>query len=165
MFKCLYIHVILQWFSGEWHNKNDQYTRATLNAVKSKWWPNYFEGPSQWPPFQSIPAKDIQGCMFGANLVIVAQICDHLWCGQCIWSQNGLNDLEGQGHWPRFFNTIHGLFMRCSAKDFQSNWVHRANHWWTTTLATENSFYRSRVYICQIASTIHSHHTCTFRLW
>ena len=36
---------------------------------------NDIEGQDQWPPF-SIPAESIPGCMFGANLVIVAQICD-----------------------------------------------------------------------------------------
>ena len=38
--------------------------------------------------------------MFGANLVILAQICDELSCGQAkfptILSQNGQNDLEDQ---------------------------------------------------------------------
>ena len=44
--------------------------------------------------------------MLGANLVILAQIYDELWCGQAefrrILSQNGQNDLEGQGQWPSF---------------------------------------------------------------
>ena len=44
--------------------------------------------------------------MFVANLVILAQICDELWRGQSefpgILSQNGKNDLEGQGQWPLF---------------------------------------------------------------
>ena len=42
--------------------------------------------------------------MFGANLVILAQICDKLSYGQAnfprILSQNSQNDLEGQGQWP-----------------------------------------------------------------
>ena len=42
---------------------------------------NDLEGQCQWPPF-SIPAEAITGCMFGANLVIPAQICDELSCGQ-----------------------------------------------------------------------------------
>ena len=42
---------------------------------------NDLEGQGQWPPF-SIPAKSIPWCMFGANLVIPAQICDELSCGQ-----------------------------------------------------------------------------------
>ena len=44
--------------------------------------------------------------MFGANFVILAQICGELSCGQAefprILSQNGQNDLEGQGQWPSF---------------------------------------------------------------
>ena len=44
--------------------------------------------------------------MFGAYLVILAQICGELSCGQAefpkILSQNGQNDLEGQGQWPLF---------------------------------------------------------------
>ena len=39
------------------------------------------EGQGQWFQF-SIPAKSIPWCMFGANLVIPAQICDELLCGQ-----------------------------------------------------------------------------------
>ena len=52
------------------------------------------------------PAKSIPGCMFGTNLVILAQIRDDLSCGQAkftrILSQNGQNDLEGHGQWPSF---------------------------------------------------------------
>ena len=66
---------------------------------------NDLEGQGQWPIF-SIPAESIPGCMFGANLVIVAQIYDELSHGHIefpnILSQNGQNDLEGQGHWPPF---------------------------------------------------------------
>ena len=66
---------------------------------------NDLEEQGQWPPF-SIPAESIPGCMIGANLVILAQICDELWRGQAkfpsILSQNGQNDLEGQGQWPPF---------------------------------------------------------------
>ena len=39
------------------------------------------EGQGQWPLF-SIPTETIPWCMFGANLVIPAQICDELSCGQ-----------------------------------------------------------------------------------
>ena len=42
---------------------------------------NDLEGQSQWPLF-SIPTESIPWCMFGANLVIPAQICDELSCGQ-----------------------------------------------------------------------------------
>ena len=44
--------------------------------------------------------------MFGANLVILAQIYDGLSRAQAkfpiILSQNGQNDLEVQGQWPLF---------------------------------------------------------------
>ena len=44
--------------------------------------------------------------MFGANLVIVAEIYDELSRGQTkfprILNQNGRNGLEGQGQWPSF---------------------------------------------------------------
>ena len=63
------------------------------------------EGQGQWPPF-SIPAETIPGCMFGANLVILAHIYDELSRGQAkfprILSQNGQTDLEGQGQWPQY---------------------------------------------------------------
>ena len=63
------------------------------------------EGQSQWPPF-SIPAESIPGCIFDANLVILAQICDELPHGRAkfrrILSQNDQNDIEGQGQWPSF---------------------------------------------------------------
>ena len=38
-------------------------------------------GQGQWPPF-SMPGENIPECMFGANLVIPAQICDELSCEQ-----------------------------------------------------------------------------------
>ena len=63
------------------------------------------ENQGQWPLF-SIPAKIIPGSMFGANLVILAQICEDLLSGQIkfpkILCQNSQNDLEGQGQWPSF---------------------------------------------------------------
>ena len=66
---------------------------------------NELEGQGQWPQF-SIPAESIPGCMFGANLVTVAQIYDESSCGQTkfprILKQNSQNDLEGQGQWPLF---------------------------------------------------------------
>ena len=66
---------------------------------------NDLEGQGQWSPF-AITAKSIPGCMFGANLVISAQICDELSCGQAefprILSRNGWNDLEVWGQWPPF---------------------------------------------------------------
>ena len=66
---------------------------------------NDLEGQCQWPPF-SIPAKSIPGYMFGANLVVLAQIYEELSHGRAtiprILSQNGQNDLEGQCQWPPF---------------------------------------------------------------
>ena len=66
---------------------------------------NDLEGPGQWPPF-SIPAASIPSCMFSANLMIVSQIYFKSLCGQVDFprglSQNGHNDLEGQGQWPPF---------------------------------------------------------------
>ena len=38
---------------------------------------NDLESQGQWPPF-SLPAESISECMFGANLVIVAQIYNEL---------------------------------------------------------------------------------------
>ena len=77
---------------------------------------------SSWNPLKVIMAKmtltikvndlhfqyqlSIPECMFGANLVILAQLYDELLCGQAEFprtlSQNGQNDLEGQGQWPLF---------------------------------------------------------------
>ena len=56
--------------------------------------------------FQYQPRVSQNTYMFGANLVILAQICDELLHRQAkfprILSQNGQNDLEGQGQWPPF---------------------------------------------------------------
>ena len=35
---------------------------------------NDLEGQGQWPPFP-IPAKSISGCMFGADLVTLGEVC------------------------------------------------------------------------------------------
>ena len=76
-----------------------------MQFLESEWWPNDHEGHSQWPPF-SIRAERIPRCIFGANLVILAQIHYKLSCRQAkfprIPSQNGQNVLEGQGQWPPF---------------------------------------------------------------
>ena len=54
----------------------------------------------------SISTARILRCIFGANLVILTQIHQKLLSGQPkiprILSQNGQNDLEGQGQWPPF---------------------------------------------------------------
>ena len=62
-------------------------------------WPNDLEGQGQF----SISAAIIPRCIFGVNLVILAQIHQKLICVQAeiprIMSQNGL---DGQGQWPPF---------------------------------------------------------------
>ena len=55
--------------------------QAEFPRILSKNGQNDLEGHGQWPPF-SIPAESIPGCMFGANLVILAQIYDKLSCVQ-----------------------------------------------------------------------------------
>ena len=66
---------------------------------------NYLIGQGRWLLF-SIPDKTIPWCMFGANLVIPAQIWDELLRGQAefprILCQTGQNDFEGQYQWPLF---------------------------------------------------------------
>ena len=79
--------------------------QAKFPGVLSQNGKNDLEGQGQWPPF-SIPVQSIPECMFGANLVIVAQIYNELSHGQAkfprILCQNGQNDLEGQGQSPPF---------------------------------------------------------------
>ena len=79
--------------------------QAEILRILSQNGQNDLEGQGQWPPL-SIPAESITECMFGANLVILAQIHDELSHRQAkfprILSQNGQNDLEGQGQWPPF---------------------------------------------------------------
>ena len=83
---------------------------------------NDFEDQGQWPPF-SKPVESIPGYMFGINLVILAQIYDELSRGQAkfprILSQNGQNDLEGQGQWP-LFSIAAERTPRCI---FGANWL------------------------------------------
>ena len=79
--------------------------QAKFPKILSQNGQNDLDGQCLWPPF-SIQADSIPGCMFGANLVILAQICDESSRGRAkfpkILSQNGQNDLEGQGEWPPF---------------------------------------------------------------
>ena len=44
-------------------------------------------GHGQWPPFL-IPAESIPRCMFGANLMVLAQTYDELSCGQAECPRN-----------------------------------------------------------------------------
>ena len=71
--------------------------QAKFPRILSQNGKNYLEGQR---PLFSIPAEGIPGCMFDANVVIPAQICDELLHGQVefptILSQNGQNDLEDQ---------------------------------------------------------------------
>ena len=55
--------------------------QAEFPGILSQNGQNDIEGEGQWPPF-SIPAENIPGYIFGTNLVIPAQICDELSCGQ-----------------------------------------------------------------------------------
>ena len=64
---------------------------------------------AKWPQRSrsfSRPAEWISRCIFTTNLMILAQIHFKLSRGQAkfpkIYSQNGQNDLEGQGQWPPF---------------------------------------------------------------
>ena len=78
---------------------------AGFPRIMSRNGQNDLEVQGQWPPF-SIPTERTPWCMFGAHLVIPAQICDELLCGQAEFprtlSQNGQNDLEVQGQWLPF---------------------------------------------------------------
>ena len=51
--------------------------QAKFPRILSQNGQNNIEGHSQWPAF-SIAAQSIPGCMFHANLVILAHICDEL---------------------------------------------------------------------------------------
>ena len=55
--------------------------QTKFSRIPSQNGQNDLEGQGQWPPF-SIPAESTSGGMFGANLVILAQICNELSCGQ-----------------------------------------------------------------------------------
>ena len=79
--------------------------QAKFPRILSQNGQNDLEGQGQWPPF-SIPAESSPGCMFGANLVILAQICDASSRGQDKFTRkmgrNCQNDLEGHSQWPPF---------------------------------------------------------------
>ena len=55
--------------------------QAKFPRILSQNGQNDLEDQGQWPPL-SKPAESIPRCMFGANLVIPAQSCDKLSCGQ-----------------------------------------------------------------------------------
>ena len=61
---------------------------------------NGLEGQGQWPPF-SLPAESIPRYMFGANLGILAQICDELSCRQGkVYRRIGRTDIPKQWQYP-----------------------------------------------------------------
>ena len=90
---------------GPWNKVALASSANNVECVFLSKWSNDLEGQGHWPPF-SIPTVSIPGCMFGVNLVILAQINDELSHGQAkiprILSQNGQNDLEDQGWWSLF---------------------------------------------------------------
>ena len=55
--------------------------QAKFPRILSQNGQNDLEGQGQWPPF-SIPTESIPWCLFGANLVISAEIYDELSCRQ-----------------------------------------------------------------------------------
>ena len=57
------------------------YRQAKFPRILSQNGQNKLEGQGQWSPF-SILVENIPWCMFGANLVILAKICDELSCRQ-----------------------------------------------------------------------------------
>ena len=78
--------------------------------------------------------------MFGANLVIPAQICDELLRGQAkfprILSQNGQNDLEGHGQSPLFSipaesiqECMFGAYLMIPAQICEELWCGRTDRW------------------------------------
>ena len=82
--------------------------QAEFPRILSQNGENDLEGQGQWPPF-SIPAESIPRCMFGANLVILDQICDELSCGQGkVYGQKDRRmdgQMEAEMHfWSKFGN-------------------------------------------------------------
>ena len=55
--------------------------QSEFPRIQSQNGQNDLEGQGQSPPFSTI-AESVPRCMFGANLMILAQICDELSCGQ-----------------------------------------------------------------------------------
>ena len=83
---------------------------------------NDLKGQGQLPPF-SIPAESIPGCMFSANLVILAQICDKLLCGQATF--------------PRILRQMAKMTLKVKLNDLHFQYQLRVSHdaclvqiWW-----------------------------------
>ena len=80
--------------------------QAKIPTILSQNGQNDLEGHGQWPLF-SIPAKSIPWCIFGANLVIPAQICDELTCGQGkVYGQTGGRTDAGNNNTPSAWKDI-----------------------------------------------------------
>ena len=75
--------------------------KAKFPRILSQNGKNDLEGQGQWPPL-SIPADSIQWCMFDANLVIPAQICDELshGKGKVYGWMDGRTDRRRQQQYP-----------------------------------------------------------------
>ena len=88
--------------------------QAGIPRILSKNGQNDLECQGQWPPF-SIPAESIPGCMCGANLMIPAQICDELSCGQGkVYGQTGRqtdrhDDFIKWKIFPRYWPFLRGI--------------------------------------------------------
>ena len=75
--------------------------QAKFPRILSQNGQNDIEGQGQWPPF-SIPVQSIPWCMFGANLVIPAQIYNELSCGQGkVYGQTDKTDRRTDGQMDR----------------------------------------------------------------
>ena len=79
----------ITWLMMDWQHKEPEHQQPWHWPVSPRlfwfqhhtWTMKVNNLQGQWPPF-SIPAEGIPGCMLGANLVIPAQTCDELSCGQ-----------------------------------------------------------------------------------
>ena len=104
--------------------------KAKFPRILSQNGQNVIEGQGQWPPF-SIPAECIPGCMFSINLVILAQICDKLLCGQAkfprILSQNGKK-------WPWRSLSMTSIF--------NTNWEYPTMHVWCKFCDSSSNLWR-----------------------
>ena len=91
MHSCANLVILAQIQQKLWHGQ------AKFPRILSQNEKNCLEGQGQWSLF-SIPAENIPGCMYGANLVIPAQICDKVLCGQ--GKVYGRTHRRGQWQYP-----------------------------------------------------------------
>ena len=107
--------------------------QAEFPRILSQNGQNDHEGQGQWPPF-SIPTESIPGCMFGTNLVLLAQICVELSCRQGKayeqmdeWTDTGNDNTpsvwkaKGKNHW--YFDAVHfkNIWLKSQTSEFISN--------------------------------------------